>query len=104
MNHVDSSSENKYKLFVAATTAPKKSKDIPLMVYLPPPLAVYAHEEERTCLEMYLFCKAKLEDPDSGLEEKHLEFLMDFFMAAGQSTGGQGLEHTRVHSRRVLKL
>ena len=89
-NHVENSPDNKFKLFVPAANNPKTDKEIPLMAYLPPPLALYAHEEERTCLEMYLFCKTLLEDPASGLESKHLEFLMDFFMAGGQTAGGTG--------------
>lgn len=89
-NYVSSSPDKKFKLFSPGANTPKKDKEIPLMAYLPPPMAVYAHEEEHTCLEMYLFCKTMLDDPDSGFEVEHLEFLMDFFMAAGQSQRGTG--------------
>ena len=89
-NHVEGDVENKYTLFVPNVNATKKEKVLPLMAYMPPPLAVFAHEKERTCQECYLFLKGMAEDPESGVDLTHVEFLMDFFMAAGQGTGGNG--------------
>ena len=88
-NYINAGGENKIKVFHPPAESQTKEVEAPIMALLPPPLAEYAHEKERTCYEMYLQTKKLGEDPNSGVTLQDVEFLMDFFMVCGQSEKGE---------------
>ena len=81
--------ENKVKVFHPQAEDQTKDVEMPIMALLPPPIAVYAHEKERTCYDMWLHTKMLGEDPNSGVTMEQVQFLMDFFMSCGQSEKGE---------------
>lgn len=88
-NYINAGGENKVKVFHPPAEAVTREVEVPMMALLPPPIAVYAHEKERTCYEMYLHTKMMGEDPNSGVTPEEVKFLMDFFMTCGQGQGGE---------------
>jgi hypothetical protein len=84
--------ETKGEVWTTAPSAPATTIKLPRLLYLPPVVAKFVLQQERSALEVYRFVEELAAVEESAVGAEEAEMIKNWFLAAGQkgvSTGGQ---------------